>query len=244
MAHLQVDPHAAWYVHAAADSLLAIHIGGGTVGLISGVVALGAPKGGRIHAMAGKVFMVAMLGMAAVGATVAPFMSDRVSTVAGFMTLYLLISAWLTVKRRPGQIGRAEWVGFPIALTVAIAGATFMWMAQHDPSGTIDGQPPQAFYLFLIVGGFAAVFDLKLLLRRGLTGVERLARHLWRMCVGLFVASGSLFLGQPQVFPAEIRHSAIMYLPALAPLVALIFWMVSVRLLNKGFRPVVMAEAA
>jgi hypothetical protein len=163
-------------------------------------------------------------------------MGDRVSTVAGLMTLYLLVSAWLTVKRRPGQIGRIEPFAALVPLGVALAGVTFMQMAARDPSGTIDGQPPSAFYVFVIVGAIAAAADLKLILRRGLAGPERLARHLWRMCAALFVAAGSLFLGQPQVFPAAIRHSSLMFVPALAPLVLLIFWMVRIRLVRR-YRP-------
>ena len=236
MSHLQVDPHAAWYVKSAAEALLVLHIGGGTVGLISGAVALAVRKGGRLHSLAGRVFVGAMLTMAGIGATVAPFMGDRVSTVAGLMTLYLLISAWLTVKRRPGQIGRIEPFAALVPLGVALAGMTFIIMASKDPSGTIDGQPPSAFYVFVIVGAIAAAADLKLVLRHGIAGPERLARHLWRMCTALFVAAGSLFLGQPQVFPAAIRHSSLMFVPALTPLVLLVFWMVRIRLIRR-YRP-------
>ena len=243
MGHLIVDPAAAWYVKDAAEALLVLHIGGGTVGLASGVVALAARKGGRLHSASGRIFMVAMLSMATVGAAVAPFMADPVSTVAGIMTLYLLLSSWLTVKRRPGEIGRAELFAALVPLGVAFAGATFMLMASKDPSGTVDGQPPSAFYMFVIVGAIAAASDLKLILRRGVAGAERLARHLWRMCTALFVASGSLFLGQPQVFPAAIRHSSLMFLPALAPLLVLIFWMIRVRLVRR-YRPVGAAVAA
>ena len=243
MGHLIVDPAAAWYVKDAATALLVLHIGGGTVGLVSGTVALATRKGGRLHSLSGRAFMVSMLSMAGIGAAVAPFMADPVSTVAGIMTLYLLVSSWLTVKRRPGQIGRIEPIAALVPLGVTLAGAIFMFLASKDPSGTVDGQPPQAFYMFVIVGSIAAAADLRLVLRRGVAGAERLARHLWRMCTALFVASGSLFLGQPQVFPAAIRHSSLMYLPALAPLLVLIFWMIRVRLVRR-YRPVGAAVAA
>ena len=60
MSHLQVDPAAAWYVKDAAQALLVLHIGGGTVGLVSGSTALAVRKGGRLHRLSGAVFMVAM----------------------------------------------------------------------------------------------------------------------------------------------------------------------------------------
>ena len=71
---------------------------------------------------------------------------------------------------------------------------------------------------------------LRVIRRGGVTGAARLARHLWRMCFALFVASGSLFLGQPQVFPAPLRNSPLLIGMAVAPLGFLIFWIIRVRL--------------
>jgi hypothetical protein len=39
---------------------------------------------------------------------------------------------------------------------------------------------------------------------------QRITRHLWRMCFGLFIATGSFFLGQQAVFP---RFPARLHLP-------------------------------
>ncbi len=233
MAHLHVDPSAPWYIHEAVDAVLVLHIGGGTVGLLSGATGLIEKKGEWLHRASGKVFFASMMVMATIGASVSPLLHDRVSTVAGIMTLYLLVSALLTVQRKEGTIGRLEIVASIVPLGVMVAGVSSMLIAANDPSGTIDGQPPQAFYVFAIVGGIAAVADARMILHRGISGVQRIARHLWRMCTALFVASGSLFLGQPQVFPASIRHSLLMFVPALAPLVLLIFWMVRVRIGNR-----------
>jgi hypothetical protein len=74
----------------------------------------------------------------------------------------------------------------------------------------------------------AALGDLRMLLR-GISGKRRIARHLWRMCFGWFIATGSFFLGQQQVFPAWLRGSPVLLVPALLPLVLLIFWMIRVR---------------
>jgi hypothetical protein len=233
MAHLHVDPSAPWYIRDAVDAILMLHIGGGAVGLLSGTTALIAKKGEWLHRMSGKVFFASMMVMATIGASVSPLLHDRVSTVAGIMTLYLLASAFLTVRRPEGTIGRSEIAAAIVPLGVAAAGVTFMLMAMNDPSGTIDGQPPQAFYVFVIVGTIAALSDIKVIVARGIVGVPRIGRHLWRMCTALFIASGSLFLGQPQVFPASIRHSPIMFVPALAPLVLLLLWMARVRIGNR-----------
>jgi len=77
----------------------------------------------------------------------------------------------------------------------------------------------------------AGLGDLRVLLR-GISGRRRIARHLWRMCFGWFIATGSFFLGQQQVFPAWLRGSPALLVPALLPLALLIFWLVRVRFTN------------
>jgi hypothetical protein len=71
-----------------------------------------------------------------------------------------------------------------------------------------------------------------MLMRGGIFGVHRVARHLWRMCFALFIASGSFFLGQQKVMPAAIQGSPFLYISAFLPLLLLIFWLVRVRFRN------------
>ena len=82
---LHVPAAAPWYLHAGAALLLTAHMGGGSLGMASGAVAMVARKGGRLHRRAGNVFFAAMLAMAGVGATVAPFLPDAqwTNTMAG-----------------------------------------------------------------------------------------------------------------------------------------------------------------
>ena len=230
--HLEIAPSAPWWIHLGAAAILTLHIGGGTVGLLSGAVALLTRKGGRIHRSAGAVFLVAMLTMSGIGGIVAPFMHDRVSTVAGFMTFYLILTGWMTARRREG-VGAIEVAGLFVAVGGVISMAVLSWMAAQTPEGTLDGSPPQAFYIFGAVSTIAALSDLKLVLRGGISGAQRIARHVWRMCFGLFVATGSLFLGQQQVFPDWVRHTPVLLVAALAPLPFLLFWMLRVHLSKK-----------
>jgi hypothetical protein len=71
--------------------------------------------------------------------------------------------------------------------------------------------------------------DIRMLARGGISGRRRITRHLWRMCYGLFIATGSFFLGQQQVFPAFLRGSMFLTVPALLPLPLLIYWFLRVR---------------
>jgi hypothetical protein len=63
----------------------------------------------------------------------------------------------------------------------------------------------------------------------GLFGAQRIARHLWRMCFSLFIASGSFFLGQAKVIPKPIRIVPLLAIPALLPLVLMFYWLLRVR---------------
>lgn len=235
MTILAVDPTAPWYVKGAADALLVLHNGGGGVGMVAGFTALAARKGSRAHAVAGTVFFVSMLAMASVGATVSPFLPDgflheSTNVIAAVMTLYLLITSRTAIRRRDGRIGRTEIAGFAVPLAVCIAGIAFILIARNSPIGMIGDTPPQAYYVFLLMGGFAAASDLKIILKGGITGPARIARHLWRMCVSLSVATGSFFLGQQKFLPAFLHGSPLLFIPVFAPLVLMFYWLIRVHL--------------
>jgi uncharacterized membrane protein len=234
MTVLQVPPGSPDWAFVAADTILVLHIAGGSIAMVAGAVALVARKGEALHRSAGTVFFLAMLMMAAVGAGVAPFLDDgqRTNTIAGVLTFYLVLTAWTTVMRPDGGVDRFAVLGFFVALGATIAGVLFAMEARMSPTGTIDNSPPQAFLFFIVAGGFAAAGDLKVILRGGISGAPRIARHLWRMCVGLFIAAGSFFLGQQKVMPEFMRGSPWLFVPVLLPLLLMAFWMIRVRLTN------------
>ena len=84
-------------------------------------------------------------------------------------------------------------------------------------------------FLFAAILLLAAAGDVRVLAHGGISGRSRVVRHLWRMCVGLFIATGSFFLGQPQVFPVALRGSIYLITPAVLPLPLLILWLIRVR---------------
>lgn len=228
---LEAPAGSPWWLTFAADALLFLHIAGGAVGLLSGAAALVARKGSRAHTAAGTIFVVAMTIMASIGAAVSPFLPipQRANVVAGILTLYLVATAWLAVRRRQIVAGRLDVAGLIVALAIVCTGALWAVQASNSPTGTLDGSPPQAFYVFIVFGGFAAAGDLRLVWKGRLAGAPRLRRHLWRMCAALFIASGSFFLGQQKVMPEWMRGSAWLFVPALAPLAAMVYWLVRMR---------------
>ncbi len=242
---LTFEPEAPLYLHILAFVLLYGHILGGAIGLASGVVAIASPKGKSVHRIAGTTFFVSMFIAYLIGAGVAPFLDagQRPNFVAGVMALYLLVTSWLAAKRPNPAVGWIEYLGLVIALFILSAGALFMYQGSQDPTGTIDGSPSEAFLLFVIVGVFAVLGDLHVIIRRKLSGVSRIARHLWRMCMSLFIAAGSFFLGQQQVLPEFMVGTLWQFGPVLFPVIALIVWQVLVHLpRRKGRNPSIAAK--
>lgn len=209
--------------------LLVLHISGGIAGILSGAVAMTLRKGSPGHVVAGQVFVIAMLCMSAAGAYMAFMKSQTGNLIGGVMTFYMVSTAWATARRKDGETGIFDWG----ALLVALAAGTVMVIgglqAAYSPTGLKDGYPPALYFIWGSVALLSAAGDARMLMRGGVFfGAQRITRHLWRMCLGLFIATGSFFLGQQKVFPASLRGLKVWFVPAFLPLLLLIFWLVRV----------------
>ncbi len=224
---IQLASDAPFLLKALTTTTLWLHIGGATLGMLFGSAALLVRKGRTAHRVTGTVFFGAMLAMAGVGAIAAPLVPvpDPVSSLAGAFTLYLVVTGWAAVKRPAnGSVG-FELGALAYILAVIAAGLLIARAGAASPSGQIGGQP----YLIAVglssVAALGAILDLTVIWRRGIAGAQRIARHLWRMCLALFVALGS-FAGQPKAQPEFLRGSPWLMAPALLVLVAMIYWLV------------------
>jgi Predicted membrane protein (DUF2306) len=209
--------------------LLVVHISGGIVGLLSGAVALIFRKGSRGHVVAGEVFVVAMLCMAAAGTYMAYFVKPNMGNVmGGVMTFYMVATAWMTARRREGT-GAFDWGALLVALAFGAVAVTFGLQAVYSATGLKEGYPPLLYFIWGAVALLSAAGDVRMLVRHGIfSGSQRIVRHLWRMCLGLFIASGSFFLGQQKVFPAALQGLKVWLVPAFLPLILMIFWVLRV----------------
>ncbi len=205
-----------------------LHIVAGLLALVSGAVALAAVKGGRLHRKSGIVFVCSMLFMAGSGALLAIVKTQPINIMAGVLTFYLVLTAMLTV-RRPAWASRAVDIGAALVALAGGLGAVALGFAvANSPTGKMDGMNAGPAFVFGIMALLAAVGDVRML-RSGLPGSRRLRRHIWRMCTGMFIAAGSFFLGQAQVFPKAVRSSGLLAVPVLAVIVIMFYWLVRVR---------------
>lgn len=209
----------------SVSPILVLHVSGGLVGILSGAVAMSFGKGGRGHVVAGQVFVIAMLCMSGAGAYMAFMKSQTGNLMGGVMTFYMVATAWATARRKDGETSIFDWGALLVALAFGAVAMIFGLRALHSQTE----YPPTVYFIWGSVALLSAAGDVRMLVRGGVFfGAQRIVRHLWRMCLGLFIATGSFFLGQQKVFPASLRGLKLWFVPAFLPLVLLIFWLVRV----------------
>ena len=214
-----------------------VHVAAGSLGILSGTIALAVRKGDGAHRVFGTVFFLAMLTMATMATYLAIVIPGQGRNVGGgILTIYLVATAWMTVRRKEGSIGLFERGALLAALGIIAVLLSLGAKAAMDPTGQFEGFPAAGYFISAAFTVFAAALDLKVIVRGGISGVARIARHLWRMCFALFFATGSFFIGQQKVMPAFIQGSPVLFVLGLAPLAVMVFWLVRVRVTNE-FKP-------
>jgi len=230
--------------------ILLAHICGGTLGLLSGTAAMTFRKGSPRHVLAGKVFVASMLTMGAVAVYLAITRHQPNNIGGGIFTFYLIGTAWLTARRRDGETSRFDWV----ALLIPLALGVLTWLSGigvvRRGASSQDGVPVAMTFFMGSVMLLAAAGDVRMLVRGGVLGAKRIARHLWRMCFGLFIAAGSFFFGganRPlrllstvglgQHLPRALFSIGLYLVLTILPLVLLVFWLVRVRFMSTYKKP-------
>jgi predicted small integral membrane protein len=237
--------------------ILIAHIFAGTFGLLSGTAAMFFRKGSPRHVLAGRIFVASMLTMGVLAVYLAIVRHQPNNIGGGILTVYLIGTGWLTARRKDGEACRFDWVLLLIPLTLGI----LTWMnglkVVRSGASSQDGVPVGMTFFMGSVMLLASVGDVRMLVRGGVFGAKRIARHLWRMCFGLFIAAGSFFLGPSNrplrllsavglgqhLSPALFSTPLYLFLSVL-PLVLLIFWLVRVRFRNAYQGSIQLASAS
>lgn len=211
--------------------LRAIHIAMGTLALAAGASSMLLRKGSRAHARAGTVFFAAMMVMAGSGSILAAFINPNAGNVmGGLLASYLTLTAWATVWRAPRTTGRLEIAGAVLGVATALAGFRWGLHAAGTARQMLDGYPYQLYVAFGGVALIGAALDARMIAHGGYGGAQRTTRHLTRMCLAMYMATASFFLGQAKLFPTEVRESGVLMIPVLLVIGALLYWLVRVRI--------------
>jgi hypothetical protein len=174
-----------------------------------------------------------VLGLSAMGIGI--YENNTGQVFGGLIATYFVLSAVTTVKSLPGIGQRGGNIALMVVAFICAAaslyGGALEWL---DPSIPVSGRPRAV--PSLMAGTFlllAAIGDLRAIRVGGLKGMQRLTRHLWRMCFGFFIATGSFFLGQMAFVPEPVRLMPLLLILAFAPILLLFYWLWRVRTLTQ-----------
>ena len=195
-----------------------IHVSCVTIGVISGLLAMFFSKGSSLHRIAGTIFFVAMLAAATSAGYLAAFVHPNRGNLTGtLLTCYLVSTAWVAAKRREKKTGLFDWIALAFITAVGIAGYT--WGSQ---GGRVDGYPVGFYFVFGTIALLFALADVRMLVRGGYAGAQRIGRHLFRMTLALLFTLMSGYPGQAKLFPPAWRETRLLWVPHVLVLGALL----------------------
>lgn len=203
---------------------LFVHITAGCLAVLAGYVALFAAKGTELHRSGGRVFVCAIVAMGLFASAVAMLRGSG-SLLGGPIAAYFAVSALTTVRPIDRRLDVALCAFALSMAALTYAGAASLLAQGRSSSG---GAPVPMIIVLATALLLAGMADLRLL-RAPPLGSRRIARHLWRMCFALWMATGSFFLGQMDEFPAWLQKPALMAVPAMLPLVLMAYWLWRIR---------------
>ena len=198
------------------SQLMFIHAPAGLTALLSGVGALMTVKGSTQHRLLGKIFGVSMLLMCASAVYIAYLNKTMDSLFVGLMTFYLVATAWDTAASKEKMIGIFHYAALVYALLVGIS-ALLIELQKADPDAP-------SLYGVVIVSILVIIGDVRMIVQRGIVGAQRLARHLWRMCLALLLAVISFAFQVQKNYPL-ISQEAALLIPGALVLVTMLYWL-------------------
>ena len=211
-----------------SGAMLGAHIALGTVAVAAGAIALTVRKGGATHIGAGRMFAVSM-GLASVFGSILGLVnidSLYITFHAGILGVTLIASSLLTVRARSYPLGPMSVAVGIVNLINAIAIIIAGFYALSLPDSMLFGFHAADYFFLAGMASIAVIGDIRLFFCKTFTDSQRIARHLWRMCLGFFIAAGSAFTGPgAAVFPEAIRESGILSAPELIIISLMLFWL-------------------
>jgi hypothetical protein len=205
----------------------AIHAPAGTTVLVTAVFAMFAKKGSALHRKAGFCFTISMMVMLISGVAAAYLKNSIGDMMLGALVMYTVFTAWLTVHNKKNETGLLEvtaliWVvGFAITAFAISMG----WREEEAP------------FTYLIWGGLAIFFalgDIRNLYHSGLSGTQRIIRHVLRIGFSLVWAALAFtdkivkMMGANLKSMQEEQLLLIVAIPAMLILITTLYWITQI----------------
>lgn len=205
----------------------AIHTPAGTIVLVTAVLAMFAKKGSALHRKAGSCFTVSMMVMLVSGIAAAYLKNSIGDMMLGAIVMYTVFTAWLTVHHKKNETGLLEitaliWVvGFAITAFAISMG----WREEVAP------------FAYLSWGGLAILFalgDIRNLYHLGLSGTQRIIRHVSRIGFSLVWATLAFTDKIVKMMGANVKSMQgeqlllIVGIPTMLILITILYWITKI----------------
>ncbi|MFT6308428.1 MAG: hypothetical protein ACI9JP_003717 [Granulosicoccus sp.] len=207
---------------------MVVHALVGSAVVCSGAMALLLSKGSSKHKLVGRIFVGSMLLMGPIvvaGACFAPGSISSLGILFVFFMIYLVVSAWSTIRQCERLLSPFDIAAPVVALCISITGLILGLDALNNPTIVQDAPPKEGYFFFAALASIAMLFDVNNIRVGGVHGKHRIARHVWRMCCALFFATSTLFTGPGSVvFPESVRANPVLSIPQFLVVILAVFW--------------------
>ena len=215
--------------HFIQNAFLYSHIGLGIISVLSGFVALFSKKGFSRHVKFGLVFVWAMIFSSVLGSLLGliNYSEFFITFCGGVLSFTLIVSSLLTLKRNKIKSLNFELsiavINFFNLIILVVVGTTALSKYER----VLFGFPAEDYFFLGGMAFICFVGDVAYFLKKKIQYHRKIARHLWRMCLGFFIAAGSAFTGPGKTaFPKSLQESSILSLPKIIIFVFMVFWLV------------------
>ena len=205
----------------------AMHAPAGTLVLVAAFIAMFAKKGSVLHRKAGSCFTVSMMVMLVSGITAAYLKNSIGDMMLGAIVIYTVFTAWLAAHHKRNETGLLEvaaltWV---VGFAISAFSISMGWREVEAPSA------------YLIWGGLAvlcALGDIRNLYQSGLSGTQRIIRHVWRIGFSLVWAALAFtdkivkMMGANLKSMQEEQLLLIVAIPTMLMLLTILYWVTKI----------------
>ncbi len=173
------------------ELLLIVHITAGFLALVGALVAILTKmfnSAHKWHIYSGRVFFGGMVAIFLTAIPISLITGNVFLFLVAIFSVYFALSGWSYAKNRKGIPQRVDWLRSYGMLTVSVIMASYG--AYLLLSGNTNGI---TMLVFSGIGASLSISDIKILRSGGVTGKERISRHLSMMLAG-FIATSTAFI--------------------------------------------------
>ena len=199
--------------------LLPIHILGGTIALLSAIMAILSEKGKKIHVLSGRIFFWSMLTIFLTAIPMSIITSNIFLFLIAFFSFYFAFSGIRFARNRKGIATTSGW----IAVGLMILSGVGMWTL-----AAVLFMNNNSMYIPLLVFGFGAIVlgygDFKSHKNKTAIGKERIGKHLQNMIGGTIAVITAVLVVNVKIEPVWIWW----VLPTVLIFPVIIWWRIKV----------------